>query len=322
MRTRKNNLEVDVNGSLSNAEENKLEKAYNTGPAAFGSAVRLQKHSGISKSKVEKFLEGKNAHTKYQQKRSRFPRLKVVAYRINEIWSIDVAYVDKLAKYNKDVKYLLVAVDVLSRYLRVQPMKNKYAKTAVEAFKNMLKSKKVPEKVWTDKGTEFHGEFAAFCTKKGIHAYTTESETKSCFAERNIRSLKALIHKYLEEKWTWIYLPKLQDFVKTINTRVNRTINLAPYQVTKAHEPYLIELATNARRYRTPKYKVGDFVRIRKEKLVFNKGYTQNFSDEIFRIKSLETTNPPTYSIVDANEEVISGKFYESELNRIKHGGI
>ena len=73
-----------------------------------------------------------------------------VANRINEIWSVDVAYMDKVAQHNNGVKYLLVAVDVLSRYLRVQPMKALYAKDAVEAFKKMTK-KKQPEKVWTDK---------------------------------------------------------------------------------------------------------------------------------------------------------------------------
>ena len=50
--------------------------------------------------------------------------------------------------------------------------------------------KKQPEKVWTDKRSEFKGDFKKFCEKKGIHLYTTESETKSAFAERNIRSLK------------------------------------------------------------------------------------------------------------------------------------
>ena len=54
---------------------------------------------------------------------------------INEIWSLDLAYVDKLAKYNRGVQYLLVAVDCLSRYLRVEPLKTKYAKETTEAFK-------------------------------------------------------------------------------------------------------------------------------------------------------------------------------------------
>ena len=49
----------------------------------------------------------------------------------------------------------------------------------------MIKRKQ-PEKVWTDKGSEFKGEFKKFCEKKEIHLYTTENETKSAFAERNI----------------------------------------------------------------------------------------------------------------------------------------
>ena len=49
------------------------------------------------RKKIENFLQTRNAHTKYRQVRRNFPRLKVIAHDINEIWSIDVAYVDKLA---------------------------------------------------------------------------------------------------------------------------------------------------------------------------------------------------------------------------------
>ena len=66
-------------------------------------------------------------------------------FDLNEIWSLDLAHVDKLAKYNGDVNYLLVAVDCLSRYLRVQPMKSKYATTSEEAFKKNDKSEATKE---------------------------------------------------------------------------------------------------------------------------------------------------------------------------------
>ena len=105
---------------------------------------------------------------------------------------------DKISQQNNGVKYLLVAVNVLSRYLRVQPMKALYAKGSVEVFKKMIEQKK-PERVRTDKGSEFKGEFKKFCEKKEIYLYATENETKSAFAEKNIRSLKNIIHKYLEE---------------------------------------------------------------------------------------------------------------------------
>ena len=69
----------------------------------------------MPKAKIDTFLQQKDAHSKYRQIQRKFPRLEVIAYEINEIWSIDVAYVDKLARYNNGVKYSLVAVDVLSR---------------------------------------------------------------------------------------------------------------------------------------------------------------------------------------------------------------
>ena len=109
--------EISTRGILSDSKKLKLEKLYTKGPEAYGSVSNLQKVSSLSRVKVEFFIQSKNSHTKYRQYRRRFPRLKVIAYDINEIWSIDLAYVDKLTKYNNGVEYILVAVDVLSRKL-------------------------------------------------------------------------------------------------------------------------------------------------------------------------------------------------------------
>ena len=128
------------------------------GHASFGSSKRLQKHSKLSLNKVKSYLDTKPSITKYHSIRMQFPRLKVIVKDINEIWSLDLAYVDNLAKNNRDVKYLMVAVDCLSRYLRVEPMKTKFATEAADAFKKLIKHKQ-PEKVWVDDGTDF---FVAF----------------------------------------------------------------------------------------------------------------------------------------------------------------
>ena len=210
----------------------KLDNLYLKGSASFGNGKRLQNLSKLSLKKVKMYLETKASFSKYCSLRLRFPRLKVIVNDLNEIWSVDLAFVDKLAKYNRGVKYLLVAVDSLSRYLRVEPLKTKYATETAVAFKKMIKHKQ-PKKVWVDDGTEFLGAFKDLCNKRGIHLYSTFSEKKSAFAERNKRSLKNIIYRYLDEKWTYSYLDKLDSFVKTINSRVNRTIKIAPNKVTK-----------------------------------------------------------------------------------------
>ena len=64
-----------------------------------------------------------------------------------------------------------------------------------------------------------------------------------------------------------------------------------------------------------PKFKVGDHVRISKYKNIFAKGYTPNWSEEIFIVKKTKDTVPWTYIISDLNKEGIVGSFYEKELH-------
>ena len=65
-----------------------------------------------------------------------------------------------------------------------------------------------------------------------------------------------------------------------------------------------------------PKFKVGHHVRISKYKNIFAKGYTPNWSEEVFVIKEVKNTVPWTYVINDLNGENIIGTFYENELQR------
>ena len=135
--------------TLSRSERKFPESKYSSGPAAYGSAKNLQKSTIFKPRKMKAFLKNKNAHAKHKKFRKTFPRFKVVSYTINGIWSLDLAHVDKLAQYNLDIKYILVAVDCLSRYLRVEHLKLKYATSTTEAFKRTIKHKK-PQKIWVD----------------------------------------------------------------------------------------------------------------------------------------------------------------------------
>ena len=180
----------------------------------------------------------------------------------------------------------------------------------------MIKNKQ-PQKVWVDDGTEFLGALKTLCNKR-IHLYSTFSEKKSAFAERNIRSLKNIIYKYLEEKWTYSYIDKLDQFVKTINSRVNRVTKLAPNKVTKKDVPRLVSLSAQTIKFQRPNFYVGDFVGSVKKDEAFRKGYKQSLTDEVFEVESLATFNPPTYSLIDANGEKIEGKFYQPELQLVR----
>ena len=64
------------------------------------------------------------------------------------------------------------------------------------------------------------------------------------------------------------------------------------------------------------KFKVGDHVRIFKNKNIFAKGYTPNWSEEVFVIKKVKNTVPWTYVTNNLNGEEYMGTFYEKELQK------
>ena len=65
-----------------------------------------------------------------------------------------------------------------------------------------------------------------------------------------------------------------------------------------------------------PKFSIGDHVRITKKKKIFDKGYTQRWTEEVFKISQILLTIPVTYKITDYNGEEIQGSFYEQELQK------
>ena len=190
----------------------------------------LVKASNLPVSKVRQFLHSKPSYTKFTLATRKFKRMKAFARFKNEIWCMDLAYVDKLAKDNNGVKYLLVRQDLFDRTVDAKRLKSKDSKETVRAFLSMITKKHRPEKVWVDKRTEFAGEFKKLCKTEGIQIYSTMSETKAAFAERTIRSLKIIPFRYMEDNG-YKYIHKLAQFVTTLNCRRNCLIDLIPKNV-------------------------------------------------------------------------------------------
>ena len=111
-----------------------------------------------------------------------------------------------------------------------------------------------------------------------------------------------------------MYIDKLDDAVHKYNNKKHRPIKMEPIDVKDdTYINFDQEVNDN-----DPKFKVGDHVRISKYKNIFAKGYTPNWSEEVFVIKKIKDTVPWTYVIDDLNGEKITVKtFYEKELQKI-----
>ena len=74
---------------------------------------------------------------------------------IDTLWEAHLSFVQDIAKENDGLSYLLVVVDVFSKYVWVRSMKNETARCLLEAFLSILSGGRKPEKLRTYKGREF-----------------------------------------------------------------------------------------------------------------------------------------------------------------------
>ena len=143
--------------------------------------------------------------------------------------------------------------------------------------------------------------------------YSTHNEGKSVVAERFIRTIKNEIYKHMTSISKNVYIDKLDDIVNEYNNTKHKTTKMKPIDFkNNTYIDFEKEVNDN-----DLKFKVGDHVRISKYKNIFSKGYTANWSEEVFVIKKNKNTVPWTYIIDDLNGEEIIGTFYEKELQKI-----
>ena len=110
-----------------------------------------------------------------------------------------------------------------------------------------------------------------------------------------------------------IYYDILDDVLNEYNNTKHNTIKMKLKDVGDNKRVYIDEHNEKDNRF-----KVGDRVRISKFKNIFAKGYTPNWSNEIFIVNKINDTIPCTYNIKDLNDEEIIGSFYDRELQKTK----
>ena len=208
----------------------------------------------------------------------------------DNIWAANLANMQLISKFNKRFRCLLCVIDIYSKYAWVVPLNDKKGVSIVNAFQSILKkSNRNPNKIWVDKGSEFSNRsIKSWLEKNDTEMYSTHNEGKSVVAERFIRTIKNKIYKHVTSISKNVYIDKLDDIVHKYNNKKHRTIKMKPIDVKdNTYIDFDKEVNDN-----DPKFKVGDDVRISKYKNIFAKGYTPNWSEEVFLIKKIKNTVP------------------------------
>lgn len=263
----------------------------------------------------------------HKNARKNFPRRRFIQKGFDDTWQIDLIDMQKYSKYNRGLKYILTCIDTFSKFAWAQAIKSKSADDVTRAMSTILNNNlgRNPKNIQSDDGREFFNEkFLVLMKKHNINHYSTYSVKKASIVERFIRTIKS---------WLWIQFSyngsyrwvghTLSNLMDRYNNKVHRTIKVAPVTVNHSNANALLSNVYNFIKLRAKaKYANGDFVRINKYKSTFSKGYTGNWSTEIFQVVKVNNTNPVTYQLQDEEKQPILGGFYEQELQRVKHPDI
>ena len=229
--------------------------------------------------------------------------------------------------------YFLLVIDIFSRKLFCCPLARKDAKSVKEAFLTIFaEAKVIPEKLETDRGTEFIGN-KAFFREKGIYFRVKTGRHKAAFAEHGIYLVKRRLYRLLrtlgKDKW----VEYLGQVVKNLNLTPNNAIGgVKPSEINSPVDdvkidaaakpwqpPPVAKLRSNDEKYKAnvKNLQVGDHVYADFESKLFDKSFDLQ-RGQMFQIsRILASEEPPIFYLADLKGAAVPGTFYKQQLHKV-----
>lgn len=258
--------------------------------------------------------------------RRNYLRRRVEVRGLDETWQADLVDMMKYAKWNNKYNYILTVIDIFSKYAWAVPVKSKDQNDVTAAMESIFVEGRIPKNLHVDRGGEFYNKkFESLITRHNINMYSTFSNLKASICERFNRTLKEKMWMQfsLQGNYKWINI--LPNLIAQYNNIKHHTIKMKPSDVNARNEKSLLQrVYTNFKiKTHSKKFNVGDKVRVSKFKHVFEKGYTPNWTTEVFTIRRIRNSLPvTTYELVDYQNQPIAGTFYEQELQKTANPDI
>ena len=267
----------------------------------------------------------------------KFQRRRYKIFNPDAIWEADLLDMSNYAHKNRGIKFILMVVDQFTKKLYTAPCKTKNKQDVKAGFEKIFQYDTIarPNIMYTDNGKEFKNDLVKKYLSDTLHiklVYTTDKDIKAAIVERTNRTFKKLLVGHLDNN-KGQYIKDLQVLTTTYNnTAPTTTTRIPPNDVDPSNVQKVrsnMEQSFQSRYGKkikrapdnkpgVPKFSIGQWVRIAKEKNVFKRGYSSNFSDAIFQIYKIDNSNiVNTYSLKDLNGDPITGNFYYNELSPI-----
>lgn len=179
-----------------------------------------------------------------------------------------------------------------------------------------------------DRGTEFYNSsFQSVLNTLNISMYSTFTNKKASIVERVQRTIRGRLFKLFTSQGNHKWLEALPKLINSYNNSTHRSIKMKPNDVTPEHSGTLLKrLYSNKKdmdnerreKYRKRLFKIGNMVRIVKDKKFYPKEADERWTNEVYKIRKVERQNfPITYLLSDSNGVEIPRSFYQEELRII-----
>ena len=319
-------------------------------PGGFASADKLYQavqREGkykVNRGQIKTWLESVDAYTMnrpvIRRPDRRRTRNKIPVQTPFELWDGDLMDMRTHAKVNEGYAYILVLIDVFSRFLWTRPLKTKTMSEVKQAMVDVMeKAGQAPQRLRTDGGKEFTGHIMKGLYKGyGLYHYVAHNESKATYAERVIQTIKRILYRYMIHKNELRWVKVLPKLTQNYNATYHTSIKMAPEQVNSSNQDQVWAnqfLIPALKHFKTPlkqegepsthikkikyKVKVGDYVRISHTRHAFERVYDQKFSGEIFKVAKRYTRQDiPLYRLEDMAGDLLEGAFYGNEIERVR----
>jgi hypothetical protein len=307
----------------------KLSKIYYDlrSPAGFSSQKKLANVSGIDILEVKNWLSAQDAYTQHKPITRKFKRNRYHTNNMGICFEADLADMQNLSSENDGVKYILCVIDIFSKKVWAETLKDKRSASVAFALNKIFAKSGMPVRFRSDRGREFIGLPVRKLLEKNkiLQIVTDNEETKCSIIERFLRTLKERLHKFFTHFGKQKYVHVLQDVINSYNNSLHSAIGCRPNDVGSHNIQQVYEFLFSGKgRYKKletssnkSKFKVGDTVKVSNSKHKLQKGYHANWSYEVFKITKVILREPVVYKLADSVGEELTGVWYESELQKV-----
>ena len=275
-------------------------------------------------AKIDAFLRSNELHSKYRRiVKKKFPRRRIITRFPFELFQADLIEYPKYKYNNKHFVYCLVVIDCFTKFVWIRPMKTKSGEETAQAFDSIFREfDEHPINLMTDSGLEFfNSKVSQVLSSYNIVHYKPRTKTlwKASMAERVIQTIKRKLEKYFHLNNTKTWVDVIGQIVKNYNNTPHSSHGFKPIEVVEENRDEAYKrMYPNRHISVICRLNIGDRVRKIREKSLFEKGYTQNWSDEIYEIADVRQSGGVCWYILKTlSDEEVSGIWYYYQLNLV-----